>query len=95
MVSRAIFDGDVIRGRQYILVDDVKTSAGTLAELRLYIESKGGEVVAVSTLGVSRNAIIASRPQTLTKITGKHNEKEFTNILQEFDIAGGRIGNLT
>lgn len=52
MVSPALFDGHVEIGTNYLIVDDTCTAGGTLANLRGYIESKGGVVVCISTLAI-------------------------------------------
>lgn len=44
MAARAQFEGRVIPGAEYVLVDDVTTLGGTLAELNNYIHSFGGVV---------------------------------------------------
>lgn len=54
MTRRAAFNGPVRRGAEYILVDDHVTQGGTLNELRKYIQSKGGKIVAVTTLTASQ-----------------------------------------
>jgi len=54
MTRRAAFDGPVRRGAEYILVDDHVTQGGTLNELRKYIQSRGGKIVAISTLTASQ-----------------------------------------
>ena len=54
MMRRAAFAGTVRRGAEYILVDDHVTQGGTLNELRKYIQSHGGKVVAISTLTASQ-----------------------------------------
>ena len=48
--NRARFDGPVRKGAEYVLVDDVMTMGGTLAELAHYIQSGGGAVAAVVVL---------------------------------------------
>jgi hypothetical protein len=53
IVRRAEFDGPVEPGRAYVLVDDHVTLGGTLADLRAYIESKGGRVIAATSLSAS------------------------------------------
>ena len=58
LFSRPKFTGPVEQGRPYIIVDDVSTSGSTLAAPRDYIESKGGKVVAASSLATT------SSPQT-------------------------------
>jgi len=50
MASRASFEGQVIPGARYVLVDDVTSLGGTLAELNNYIRSQGGLVVDVVVL---------------------------------------------
>jgi predicted amidophosphoribosyltransferase len=40
--NRARFDGPVRKGARYVLMDDVMTMGGTLAELAHYIQSGGG-----------------------------------------------------
>lgn len=52
-VRRSRFGGDVEAGAEYIIVDDHVTMGSTLRDLKDYIESKGGKVVAVSTLTAS------------------------------------------
>lgn len=54
MTRRAALDGQVESGAEYILVDDHVTQGGTLNELRKYIQSHGGKVVAVTTLTASQ-----------------------------------------
>jgi predicted amidophosphoribosyltransferase len=50
MSLRAEFDGAVLKGAQYILVDDVTNMGGTLAELANFLLEKGGLVSAVVVL---------------------------------------------
>jgi len=56
LVTPAEFDGPVDAGRNYLLVDDHVGLGGTLANLRGYIEGRGGAVIAMTTLTESRNA---------------------------------------
>ncbi|MGD0106399.1 MAG: hypothetical protein ABSC06_20525 [Rhodopila sp.] len=66
MSVRSKFDGPVQPGRDYLIVDDNVTQGGTLADLRSYIESRGGRVVAASTLTGSRGSeTLAPRAATL------------------------------
>jgi hypothetical protein len=48
------FAGDVERGHDYLLVDDVVTTAGGLAALRSFIIRNGGNVIGVSVLANSK-----------------------------------------
>lgn len=54
LIRRARFDGEVVAGAEYILIDDTYTMGGTLRDLKDYIESKGGKVVEVTALAASR-----------------------------------------
>lgn len=45
LISRAEFEGPVRRGARYVLVDDVMTMGGTLADLASHIQAQGGIVV--------------------------------------------------
>lgn len=50
LASRAQFEGAVLPGAKYVLVDDVISMGGTLAELANYIRQHGGDVVGVIVL---------------------------------------------
>lgn len=64
MVSRATFEGKVVAGGKYVLVDDVTSLGGTLAELNNYIVCRGGEVVDVVVLAnAGRNPQLIPNPQ--------------------------------
>jgi N12 class adenine-specific DNA methylase/DNA repair protein RadC len=81
------FDGLVVRGAKYILVDDVVTMGGTLAELRAHIETHGGQVVHMTSLAASQfSAKIALDPKTRLALENKFGDaalREFaTNSLQ-------------
>jgi N12 class adenine-specific DNA methylase len=68
LISRPVFDGDVVKNGRYVLVDDATTLGGTLAELAHYIISNGGKVEGVVTLtNAMRNAkVIPNKLQTRT-----------------------------
>ncbi|CAK0777642.1 hypothetical protein CCP4SC76_6450001 [Gammaproteobacteria bacterium] len=73
LLSPALFDGDVISGRNYILVDDFIGMGGTLANLRGYIESQGGRVLQAQSLtGKPRSAILSLQPETLKTLRDKY-----------------------
>ena len=76
LVTPANFDGDVQAGAYYILVDDHVGLGGTLANLRGYVEGRGGIVVAITTLTESRQARrISLRPDTRDVLWEKHGEE--------------------
>ena len=80
LVTPAMFEGEVEFGARYVLVDDHVGVGGTLANLKGYVETHGGRVVAMTTLTKSRDAHqIALRPETLAVLRGKHGE-----ALEEF-----------
>ncbi|WP_323842596.1 MULTISPECIES: phage minor head protein [unclassified Moraxella] len=56
LLKRVSFDGKVVANRHYMIVDDVITQGGTLADLRAYIENWGGKVVLASTLNGKPNS---------------------------------------
>jgi len=75
LVTPATFEGEVQPGARYVLVDDHVGVGGTLANLKGYIETHGGHVVAMTTLTQSRDAHqIALRPETLAVLREKHDE---------------------
>lgn len=49
--KRMRFEGNVNRGTDYILLDDFITSGAELRDLRDYVNSQGGNVVAMTTFG--------------------------------------------
>jgi hypothetical protein len=73
LVTPATFDGDVQRGKNYLLVDDHVGLGGTLAGLKGYVEGKGGVVIGITTLTESRDARqIALRADTLNMLWERH-----------------------
>lgn len=78
MANQALFEGDVIAGRRYVLVDDFVGQGGTLANLRGYIMEKGGLVSGFVSLtgNQARSAKIASSPRTLSELRSKHADLE-------------------
>lgn len=75
--SHALFNGEVVPGRDYILVDDFLGMGGTLANLRGYIEAKGGAIIRAQALtGKPRSAKLALQTSTLQALRDKHGEIE-------------------
>lgn len=69
LVSRPLFEGPVEEGARYVLVDDVVTRGGTMAELADHIRASGGEVVGMVALAKSGgSANLAPQPAHLRAI---------------------------
>jgi hypothetical protein len=67
------FDGKVIKGQEYLIVDDFVGMGGTIANLRGYIESKGGLVIGATALtGKPHSVMIALERKTLQELRDKH-----------------------
>ncbi|MEO1082402.1 MAG: phage minor head protein [Pseudomonadota bacterium] len=77
LATPPLFDGDVVVGEEYLLVDDFIGQGGTLANLRGYIQSNGGEVVGMIGLGGQRrSARLAISQETLSALRQKHGDLE-------------------
>jgi hypothetical protein len=71
----AIFDGEVVL-TSYLLVDDFVGQGGTLANLRGFIETKGGAVIAaVALTGKSYSAELRPEEGTLDELRRKHGKQ--------------------
>lgn len=73
----ALFNGEVQRGKTYLMVDDFIGQGGTLANLKGYIESNGGKVDMATTLtGKPYSAKLALTDDTLLRLRERHGELE-------------------
>ena len=73
LARQAAFDGSVFAGRDYVLVDDFIGMGGTLANLKGYLDSNGGRVLAaVALTGKPHSAKLALTPQRLHELRSKH-----------------------
>ncbi len=73
LARQPLFDGDVVDGQEYMIVDDFVGMGGTIACLRGYIESNGGIVIGSTVLtGKQYSAKIAPNRNTLNELRGKH-----------------------
>lgn len=89
LALRPEFDGDVQPGKRYVLVDDVTSLGGTLAELGHYIQSKGGIVEGIFVLvNAGRSKSFSPDKQTLKIL-----EERYSNELIE--IFGIKASALT
>jgi len=77
MATPALFGGAVIRGENYLLLDDFIGQGGTLANMKGYIESNGGFVIgAVVMAGKDFSARLKLQQSTLTELRKKHGTLE-------------------
>lgn len=73
LAAQPIFSGQVVSGREYIIVDDSLAQGGTLASLKGYIESNGGKVVLFTALtGKQYSARIVPKRETLIALRKKY-----------------------
>jgi hypothetical protein len=73
LASPPIFEGPVVEGRRYVLVDDFVGQGSTLANLRGHIIHHGGEVSgAICLTGRGDSAKLALISQTLEELRQKH-----------------------
>ena len=80
MVTRAQFEGRVVPGSQYVLVDDVISMGGTLAELANFIQMHGGVVKDVIALvNAGRNLSLMPQLKFVQLIQERFGD-EFTKI---------------
>jgi hypothetical protein len=78
LARQASFAGAIIPGADYVMVDDFIGMGGTLANLRGYIESQGGQVLAaVALTGKPYSAKLNASPERIEELRNKHgNELE-------------------
>lgn len=85
IVTPATFGGRVRSDADYVLVDDHVGLGGTLANLRGYVEARGGRVIAMTALTESREARrISLRSETLTMLKERHGKELDTFWTAEF-----------
>ena len=90
-INRVRFEGIVQKGKDYILVDDHIDSGSTLRDLKDYIESNGGNVVAFSTLTtLNYDTKILPSKENL-EILNRYGEK-VDELLYEYGITDNKQG---
>jgi orotate phosphoribosyltransferase len=73
---RAQFEGDVVIGGCYVLIDDVVSMGGTLAELADYIQRAGGKVASVITLvNAGRIKTLQGEPSVIKKLQERYSNE--------------------
>jgi hypothetical protein len=90
LASHATFEGDVIVGGEYLILDDFIGMGGTLASIKAFIENSGGKVAGYEILTGKRGSdILYLRNKTLQDLRIKHGqfEEAFKELLG-FDYAG-------
>lgn len=77
LAHQAIFDGPVMAGAEYWLLDDFVGQGGTFANLRSHIERGGGRVIGMTALtGRAYSAKLTLTSETLEALRAKHGELE-------------------
>lgn len=77
MARQAVFEGNIIRGRNYVIVDDFIGQGGTIANLRGHIKEQGGVVIGATVLtGKDYSAILTLENDRLNELRAKHGQIE-------------------
>ena len=72
ILNRVEFDGPVVSGQDYLMVDDHVSQGGTLADLRNHLELQGGHVIGARTLtGIPEGQILVPTARTLAALRDK------------------------
>lgn len=88
IVARSEFSGKVIQGQKYVLVDDVSTMGGTLADMASYIQSQGGVVSgAVVLTNASRSGKMTPDAKVIRSLGDRHGKA----IRELFGIEPGAL----
>ncbi len=75
IARQALFDGEVLAGENYVLVDDFIGQGGTLANLRGHLARNGAAVVGATVLtGKVHSAQLSLTSSTLRALREKHGE---------------------
>ena len=75
LARQAAFGGNVVKGQVYVVVDDFIGQGGTLANLRGWLETHGGEVVgAIGLTGKPYSAKLSPTKEQLDELKRKHGE---------------------
>ena len=79
----ALFDGDIDPGKEYLVIDDFIGQGGTIANLRGFIESRGGKVLGATVLtGKPYSAKLAVEKTQLAELEQRHG-KDLNDWWQE------------
>lgn len=73
LARQPAFDGTIVAGADYVMVDDFVGMGGTLANLRGHVESHGGRVLAAVVLtGKPHSAKLRLSPERLNELRSTH-----------------------
>lgn len=88
LLHKPCFSGKIIKGEDYIIVDDIITQGGTISALRKHIVTNGGTVVAVAVLASSIDSqIIAPKRDDIINLISKYSLSSITYLLKKYNIA--------
>ena len=89
--NRVRFDGEVQKGKSYILVDDHIDYGGTLRDFKDYIEANGGKVLAFSTLtAIDKDIKICPTKENIEKLNNYGDKVD--ELLKQFGITDNKNG---
>lgn len=85
LVHRPVYKGIINTGKKYIIVDDIVSQGGTIAELRKFIINQGGIVCAITALTHSiSGGVIAPDDENIIDLCEKYPEFLTTNFLKNY-----------
>jgi len=83
LIAPAEFEGEVVPNGRYVIVDDVMTLGGTVADLASYIQVHGGSIVGIVTLvDASRSGSLVCKAKVVREIDRRFGDE----IRQQFGI---------
>lgn len=89
LLARKKFQGPVVAGGKYLMVDDVFTQGGTFHELRHHLANNGADAVAAVSLAFSRHGNkLAIQQETINNLTERFDREELEALLRDNDISG-------
>lgn len=93
---RAVFEGDVVAGGNYIIIDDVMCQGGTLSDLRDYIDGRGGSVLDAVVMGTGRQgAQFLMTPETRKRIESRFTARQLNLVIRQRRLHSGDYTRLT
>lgn len=77
LARQAVFEGEIVPERHYVIVDDFIGQGGTIANLRGHIMQQGGIVLGATVLtGRDYSAILTLQTERLNELQDKHGQIE-------------------